>query len=819
MTSLSRTRGSAVRSRIRRIALWSLGGLLGLMLAGAAALAVAVALASRQLPDVSSLADYRPKLPLRVYSAEGSLIGEFDEERRQLVPLAQMPRVLIDAVLATEDARYYQHGGIDSKGLLRALVANLSGRRAQGASTITMQVARNMFLSSERTFTRKFNEVLLALRLEDRLTKDQILEIYMNQIYLGNRAYGFAAAAQTYFGKPVQQLTPAEAAMLAGLPKAPGTSNPVANLRRAVDRQQHVIRRMESTGYLSTEQADAARAEPLKLRDAADPQRVHAEYVAEMVRQQMVERFGEEAYTRGLKVITTLSDADQRAAYAALREGIMDYELRQPWRGPEGFVALPEDAKDEKGIDAAVDEALADHADNGDLLAAVVLEADAKKLRAVRANGEVVEVTGRGLQLAQRGLAAKAPPHLEIKRGAIVRVMQTEGKTPTWTVAQLPEVEGALVALDPRDGAVRALVGGFDFNKNKFNHATQAWRQPGSAFKPFIYSAALEKGFMPATQVNDAPLYYDTSHTGGQPWEPKNYDGSFDGPMTLREALARSKNMVTIRVLETIGTQYAQEWIARFGFEAEKHPAYLPMALGAGAVTPLQMASAYAVFANGGWKLPPLLIMRITDHRDQVIEAWKPPVREDMPRAIPERNAFVMDTLLASVVKGGTGRRAYTTLRRDDLYGKTGTTNDSHDAWFAGFAGDTRVAVAWMGYDTPRQLGVRGETGGSLSLPVWTRYMQGALKGVPVARLKTPEGVLDAGGDWRYAEYAHGGGVQQLGVEPGPEAQQEEAPPLYQPLPGFGPNVPAEAGFPPAPQPNAPPPSSPERNRILDLFR
>ncbi|RYF67589.1 MAG: penicillin-binding protein, partial [Comamonadaceae bacterium] len=533
------------------------------MVIGAVTLGIVVALVSRQLPDVSSLADYKPKLPLRVYTADGSLIGEFGEERRQLVPIDQMPKVLKDAVLATEDARFYQHGGVDSKGLMRALVANLSGGRAQGASTITMQVARNMFLSSERTFTRKFNEVLLAYRLEQRLTKDQILEIYLNQIYLGNRAYGFAAAAQAYFGKPVQQLTVSEAAMLAGLPKAPGTNNPVNNLRRAVARQQYVINRMQETGYLSAEQAEVARAEPLKLRDPADPQRVHAEFVAEMVRQQMVAQYGEEAYTRGLKVHTTLGDADQRAAYAALREGILDYELRQPWRGPEGHVDLPADNSDEKAIDTAVDDALADHPDNGDLLAAVVVEADAKKLRAVRANGDTVEVTGRGLQLAQRGLAAKAAPPLQIRRGSIVRVMLSDGKTPSWSVAQLPEVEGALVALDPRDGAVRALVGGFDFNKNKFNHVTQAWRQPGSAFKPFIYSAALEKGFMPSTLVNDAPLYYDGSSTGGQPWEPKNYDGNFDGPMTLREGLARSKNMITIRVLEAIGTQYAQEWISR----------------------------------------------------------------------------------------------------------------------------------------------------------------------------------------------------------------------------------------------------------------
>lgn len=775
--------------RAKRIALWSAAGVGGAIAAGLLAIGVALVLIAPQLPDVSSLANYQPKLPLRVYTADGALIGEFGEERRELVPIDKIPRVLKDAVLATEDARFYQHGGIDTKGVLRAVFANLSGGRAQGASTITQQVARNMFLTSERTVSRKLKEAILAWRLEDKLTKDQILEIYLNQIYLGNRAYGFAAAAQTYFGKPLDQITAAEAAMLAGLPKAPGTNNPVANPRRAVARQQYVIQRMVETGYLKPADAEAARAEPLKLREANDPTRVHAEYVAEMVRQQMVDKFGDAAYTRGLNVTTTLTAADQNAAYAALRAGLLDYEQRQPYRGPEGLVAdLPTEPK---ALDQAIDEALADHPDNGELVAAVVLEAGPKKITAVRANGDTVEITGRGLQLAQRALNDKAQAPVRIQRGAIIR-LEPNGKT--WEVAQLPEVEGAFVSLDPRDGSVKALVGGFDFNKNKFNHVTQAWRQPGSSFKPFIYSAALEKGFMPSTVVNDGPLFFDAGTTGGQPWEPKNYDGTFEGPMSLRRALMKSKNMVSIRILQSIGTRYAQDWIGNFGFEREKHPAYLPMALGAGSVTPMQMATAYSVFANGGYRVNPYLITKITDHKDKVLVDVQPPLLNESMRAIPQRNAFIMDSLLQSVASGGTAAKAQATLKRTDLYGKTGTTNDSLDAWFAGFQ-PTIAAVVWMGYDTPRKLGDR-ETGGGLSLPIWISFMQTALKGVPVAELPPPPGVVQVGGEWYFDDYTPGRAVSTLGVE---AAAPATADPNAAPAGGGG--------------------GTEERNRILDMFR
>ena len=776
-----------------RIVLWSLGLVAAGVLSLVAVLAVALAVAYPNLPDISDLADYRPKLPLRVFSSEGILIGEFGEERRNLTPIATIPKVMKDAVLAAEDARFYEHGGVDYKGMVRAGLANLNRARSQGASTITMQVARNVYLSSEKTLTRKIYEVLLTFKLEHLLTKDQILEIYLNQIYLGNRAYGFAAASDAYFGKPLQDITIAQAAMLAGLPKAPGANNPVNNPTRARGRQLYVIDRMRDAGFITAEQAAEAKKEELHLRDAADPSRLHAEYVAETVRQLMYAQYGDSTYTRGLKVYTSLVAADQAAAYKALRKGIMDYERRQIYRGPEKFVDLPSDPKE---LDEAVDDALAEHPDNGDLMAAVVLKASPREVVAVRANGETLQITAEGLKLPQSGLSDKAPPNIKIRRGAVIRVMRSGPKNLP-EITQLPEVEGAFVAVDPRDGAVKAMVGGFDFGKNKFNHVTQAWRQPGSSFKPFIYSAALEKGFAPATVINDAPLFFDGGTTGGQPWEPKNYDGTFEGPMSMRRALMKSKNMVSIRLLQSIGTRYAQDWITNFGFERTKHPAYLPMALGSGSVTPMQMATAYAVFANGGYRVNPYLVTRITDHRDKVLVETQPPLLNETMRAIPQRNAYIMDSLLQSVASGGTAARAQATLKRTDIYGKTGTTNDSLDAWFAGFQ-PTMTAVAWMGYDTPRKLGDR-ETGGGLSLPIWISYMETALKGVPVADLgPPPAGVMNIGGELYYDDFGPGRGVASLGVEQAPPQPVEV-------VPGGVP-----AGTPPAPE---------ERNRILDLFR
>jgi penicillin-binding protein 1A len=734
----------------------------GLSVAGVLSLvilvAIALAVAFPNLPDITDLSDYRPKLPLRVLSADGELLGEFGEERRQLTPIKDIPKVMTDAVLAIEDARFYQHGGVDYLGVIRAGLANVGRAKSQGASTITMQVARNVYLSSEKTFTRKIYEILLTFKLEHMLTKDQILEIYMNQIFLGNRAYGFAAACDAYFGKPLKDITVAEAAMLAGLPKAPSAYNPINNPKRARSRQLYIIERMQDNGFITAEQASAAKKQELKIKAFSDPNRIHAEYVAEMVRQLMYAQYGDETYTRGLNVVTTINAADQTAAYQALRRGIMDYERRQVYRGPEKFVSLPSNPNE---LEDAVDDALDDKPDNGDLLAAVVISAEPKLVRAMRANGEVLDISGEGLKPVQSGLSDKAPPNIKLRRGAIIRVVKTPKGT--WEITQLPEVEGALVAIDPRDGSIKALVGGFDFVKNKFNHVTQAWRQPGSSFKPFIYSAALEKGFTPATVVNDAPLFFDAGVTGGQPWEPKNYDGTFDGPMSLRKGLAKSKNMVSIRVLNSVGTQYAQDWVTRFGFEADKHPAYLTMALGAGSVTPMQMATGYAVFANGGYRVNPWLVSQVSEQRGKVLVQTQPVLTDESVRAIDARNAFVMTSLLQEVTRSGTAARAQATLKRTDVYGKTGTTNDSMDAWFAGYQ-PTLAAVTWIGYDTPRKLGDR-ETGGGLSLPVWISFMEHALKGVPVAELPAPEGVVNVGGEWFYEEFAKGGGVNQLGNE------------------------------------------------------
>ena len=773
-----------------RIFLWAVGLVAAGIVSMLCVLAVALAVAYPNLPDISELSDYRPKLPLRVFSSEGTLIGEFGEERRNLTPIGTIPKIMKDAVLAAEDARFYEHGGVDYKGVIRAGLANVNRVKSQGASTITMQVARNVYLSSEKTLTRKIYEILLTFKLEHMLSKDQIFEIYLNQIYLGNRAYGFAAASEAYFGKPLQDISIAQAAMLAGLPKAPGANNPVSNPGRARGRQLYVIDRMQEAGFITAAQAADAKKEELQLRDGSDTTRLHAEYVAETVRQLMYAQYGDSTYTRGLKVYTSLVAADQAAAYKALRKGIMDFERRQIYRGPEKFVDLPSGSKE---FDDAVDDALSDHPDNGDLLSAVVLKASPKEVNAVRADGETVQITGEGLKLPQSGLSDKAPPNIKIRRGAVIRVAKTPKNT--WEITQLPEVEGAFVALDPRDGAIKAMVGGFDFNKNKFNHVTQAWRQPGSSFKPFIYSAALEKGFSPATVINDAPLFFDAATTGGQPWEPKNYDGGFEGPMSMRRALMKSKNLVSIRILQSIGTHYAQDWITNFGFDREKHPAYLPMALGAGSVTPMQMATAYSVFANGGYRVNPYLVTRVTDHKDKVLVEKQPPPLNESIRVIPQRNAWMIDSLLQSVASGGTAAKAQAALKRTDIYGKTGTTNDSLDAWFAGFQ-PTMAAIAWMGYDTPRKLGDR-ETGGGLSLPIWISYMETALKGVPVTELPPPSGVVNVGGEWYFDDYAPGRGVASLGLDTAPVMPVE-----------------ALTGAPvsPTPQPE-------ERNRILDLFR
>ena len=774
--------------------------LAGLALAGLAAIAffvcIALAVAYPNLPDIAELQDYRPKLPLRIYSSEGALIGEFGEERRQLIRIKEMPKAMKDAVLAAEDARFYEHGGVDYIGVLRAGITNLWNARAQGASTITMQVARNVYLSSERTLTRKIYELLLTFKLEAGLSKDQILEIYMNQIFLGHRAYGFAAASEAYFGKPIKDISVAEAAMLAGLPKAPSSYNPITNPKRARSRQLYIIERMHANDFITEAQMVAAKAEPLKIKTGGLASDVPSEYVAEMARQLVFAQYGDETYTRGLNVHTTIKADQQLAAYKALRAGIMDYERRQAYRGPEEFVDISTDPKQQ--IDDVL-EALQDHPDNGDVFAAVVLEVNAKRIVAERSNGETIEIVGDGLKPVQSGLSDKAAPKIKIIRGAVIRVVQTPKKT--WEVTQLPEVEGAFVAMNPKDGGIQALVGGFDFAKNKFNHVTQAWRQPGSSFKPFIYSAALERGFTPATVVNDSPLFFDAGVTGGQAWEPKNYDGKFDGPMTLRRGLALSKNMISIRVLQATGAKFAQEWVGKFGFDEDKHPAYLTMALGAGSVTPLQMAAGYSVFANGGYRTTPWLITKITDERGKTLVQTPEKVIDESSRAIDARNAFLMTSLLQEVTRSGTAAKARVVLKRDDIYGKTGTTNDSHDAWFAGY-NPSVTAVTWIGYDNPKKLGDR-ETGGGLSLPVWISFMETALKGVPVSEPAAPEGVVNRGGEWFFDEYTKGAGVSSLGLDGNKDGNKD----------GNASAAPSSNSIPTKPTPEQ------EKKSILDLFR
>jgi penicillin-binding protein 1A len=599
-----------------------------------------------------------------------------------------------------------------------------------------MQVARNFFLTREKTITRKLREVLLAWKIEANLSKDEILQLYVNQIFLGQRAYGFAAASQIYFGKPLKDVTAAEAAMLAGLPKAPSAFNPVNNPRRAKTRQLYVLRRMHDLRFLNDDQYREAQNAPLAvrqgLREAAP---THAEYVAEMARQVVFDSYGEDAYTKGLTVYTTIRKVDQEAAYAALRRGAIDYDRRHGYRGPEAFVSLPDDAGER---DAVLERVFQDAAESDGLIPAVVLESSPTAIKVVIADGESFQVTGDGLKFAAPSLRDKSPAATRIRPGAVVRIMREDKGR--WGIAQVPLVESAFVSMQPTDGAVLSLIGGFDFDRSKFNHVTQAQRQPGSSFKPFIYSAALEKGFTPATVVNDAPFFVPAAQAGGEDWEPKNYDGKYEGPMRVRAALAKSKNLVTVRVLQAIGTQYAQDYIARFGFDPKLHPPYLTMGLGAGAATPLQMVDAYAVLANGGYRVAPYLIAKIVDARGNVLSEAAPAIaREGAERAIDPRNAWIMTSLLKDVVRVGTATRALS-LNRTDLAGKTGTTNEFVDAWFCGYNA-ALVAVAWIGFDQPKTLGP-GETGAQAALPIWISYMAKVLKGTPTADVPMPDGVV-----------------------------------------------------------------------------
>jgi penicillin-binding protein 1A len=751
----------------KRLILMAVGAITGLAVIGVLVLVFALAMAYPNLPALDTITDYRPKMPLRIFTADNVLIGEFGEERRTLVHFKDIPDVMKKAVLSIEDDRFYQHSGIDYLGILRAVFRNATGGSRQGASTITQQVARNFFLSSEQTFKRKAYEALLAWKIEKNLSKDQILELYMNQIYLGQRAFGFQSAAQIYFGKDLRDITVAEAAMLAGLPKAPSAYNPVVNPTRAKTRQQYILQRMHDLGYITDVQYKQAKEEPLKIKTDSTAFGVHAEYVAEMARQLVYEQFKEDTYTRGLNVFTTITKADQDAAYLAVRRGVMDYERRHPYRGPESYIEIPGDKGE---ADEAIEAELAEHPDSDNIVAAIVLQASPSQVTATIASGETIKMSGPGLAFAKAWLSEKAAPNRRIRRGAVIRVMQ--GDESKWVITQMPEVESAFIAASTEDGAIRALVGGFDFNRNKFNHVTQAWRQPGSSFKPFIYSASLERGLSPATIVNDAPISFDAGQTGGQAWEPKNYDNRYEGPMTMRRGLTQSKNMVSIRILNKIGARYGQEFATRFGFDAERNPAYLTLALGAGSTTPLQMAGAYAVFANGGYRISPYIISKVTDADGKVLSEARPErAGVEANRVIDARNAFLVDSMLKDVVRYGTAAKAMA-LKRTDLAGKTGTTNDSIDAWFAGY-NPKLVGIAWIGYDQPKNLGNR-ETGGGLALPIWIGYMSKALKNEPMVEREVPPGLILANGEYYYAETPPGTGVATLDVGPPPAPAEQK---------------------------------------------
>lgn len=740
------------------------------------------------LPSIDRIVNYQPKLPLQVLTADGVEIAQFGAERRQYVPLSQTPKLLQDAVLAVEDARFREHSGVDPKGMARAVVAALTGGRKQGASTITQQLVRTMLLTREFSVERKAKEIVLAFKVEDALSKDRILEIYLNEIFLGQRAYGFAAAAQTYFGKSMDQLSVAEAAMLAGLPQNPYYANPVANFDRAVKRQHVVLERMRAVGVINDQQLAQARAEKLHIRPQG-VRDVHAAYVAEMARRVVVERFGTEAYSSGIRVTTSLRADDQRAAHEAVQRGVLDFERRGAWRGPEDLETLPKG--DGPQLEAAAAEALKDHRDDETLRVAIVLSASSKEVVAQLATGERVSLRGKGLQWASSGLSAKAKAPLKVQRGSILRVIR-DGKS--WAVSQWPEAEAALVSLDTHTGRVRALVGGYDFARQPFNHVTQGWRQPGSAIKPLLVSAALEERVMPATLVDDLPF---TAENG---WSPTNSHGPGTGPITLREALAVSSNLVSVRVLQHVGTHRARDWTTRFGLDANRQPDNLTLGLGTGLVTPLQMARAYATFANGGWLVDPVVVEKITDAQGKVLfEAPPPAALNEENRAIPQRNAFVMSSLLNDVTRIGTAARAQRVLKRPDIYGKTGTTDNVYDAWFAGYQ-PSLATVVWMGYDKPRSLGSH-ESGSRASLPIWMDYMNSALRDVAIAPIDTPPpGLARVNDDWLYSEWLDGGWVDSI----------TDAGGVHYAVPGGEPVA--------APDGEAPAPASQPRS-LMDLLR
>lgn len=725
---------------IKKLLTTFVGLCLGLGLFAVGLLAIAVLVTYPKLPTLEAVTHYQPKMPLIIYSADGQVLGQYGEERRAFTKIDKFPQVLKDAVLAAEDKRFYEHSGLDYAGIVRALISNATGGVQSGASTITQQVARNFYLTNERTYTRKFNEALLAYKIEQSLSKDQILELYFNQIYLGQRAYGFAAAAQIYFSKPVADLDLAEAAMLAGLPKGPSKFNPIVNPQRAKQRQEYILNNMLELNMITQAQRDAALAQELTYKRYQPEIDQSSLYVAEMVRQHMYDKYGEEAYTQGFRVYTTVNVSDQVVATRALRKALSQYDRGAAYRGAEGFFDLSGIAPED--VDEQLEQYLSTLYEVEGMIPAVVTALGKGQLTAYVGGVGRINISGGAYNWVRNAVGNKKLGDNALREGSLIHVQKL--KDGNYRVVQQPELQGALVAIDAQTGAVRALVGGYDFHRKTYNRATQAQRQPGSSFKPIVYSAAIAKGMTMNTAVNDAPIVL-------QGWAPKNSDGRYAGFITLRQALTASKNMVSIRVLMAIGVPYAQEYAQRFGFTKKQLPDGLSLALGSGSATPMQMAEAYAVFANGGYKVSHYVIDKIYDGNGQLRAQMQPMVaKQNAPQVIDPRNAYIMYTMMKSVVQQGTATRARAT-GRSDIAGKTGTTNDNKDAWFVGFNPNLVTAV-YIGFDKPRSMG-RSAFGGTIALPVWVDYMRHALKGQPNVTMPVPPGMISQGGSYFLKEF------------------------------------------------------------------
>ncbi len=790
-----------------------------ILTAGLVAVVAAYFYIAPQLPPIERLKEVQLQVPLRVYSGDGGLIAEFGEQHRTPIRYENLPPLVVNAILATEDDRFFEHPGVDYQGLLRAAMELVrTGEKRQGGSTITMQVARNFFLSSEKTYLRKLTEIFLALKIERHLSKQEILELYLNKIYFGQRAYGIAAAAQVYYGVPIGELTVPQIAMIAGLPKAPSSNNPVSNPERALERRNYVLGRMYVLGFIDAEQYRMAleEADTARLHKAAV--NVEAPYLAEMVRAYMVEHFGEDAYVAGYRVFTTLASERQATANAALRSGLLAYDRRHGYRGVIRHTETDSDAEEDE-----LRRSLDDVDSVGGLLPALVTKVDGKSASIYLAEHGVAQLDWDGLSWARpyRSINSRGPELNSagelLKAGDLIYV---EGLPDGgWRLAQLPQVSGALVSVNPRDGAIVALVGGFDFYRSKFNRAVQAQRQPGSSFKPFIYSAALAKGYTVASLFNDAPVVFNDPSLETT-WRPENYSGKFYGPTRMREALTHSRNLVSIRLLQAIGPAYAADYVRRFGFTPDQTPRELSLALGSGSATPLEMARAYAVWANGGFYVEPYFIREIRDVDDNVLFKANPPlacpeceqarVAEALPaetavaapqveeqneqysavseaaepapllaeRVVDATNVYLMTSMMQDVIKRGTARRAME-LGRNDLAGKTGTTNDQRDAWFCGY-NRSLVTTVWVGFDRVQPLG-NGETGGRAALPIWIDYMREALQGVPDVVLPQPPGLvtvrIDPKTGLRLPSGQAGGLFEVFSTEQVPEQYSESAGP------------------------------------------